>query len=102
MLKRRAILLLTWLLVASCACWNVTAAEKIRPTGVPTSADDESDSSTPKPKRSAKKKSTRRSAKSDEEPAPPLGILPNGVPITKAQSIMVIDAQTGRSLYEKN
>ena len=103
MLKRRGILLVTWLLAGCCACWNVTAAEKIRPTGVPASAADESDSSTPKPKPSAKKKSSRRSATSDEEPAAaPLGTLPNGVPVTKAQSVMVIDAQTGRILYEKN
>jgi D-alanyl-D-alanine carboxypeptidase (penicillin-binding protein 5/6) len=29
-------------------------------------------------------------------------MLPNGVPVTKARSVMVIDAQTGRTLYEKN
>ena len=103
LLKRRAILLLTWLLVTSCTCWNALAAEKIRPTGVPPPAEEDSDASTPKPKSSAKKKSSRRPAKSEEEPAAaPLGTLPNGVPITKAQSVMVIDAQTGRTLYEKN
>lgn len=100
LLKRRAILLLTSLLVACCACRDAAAAEKIRPTGVPTPTEEE-ESSTPKPKSSTKKKSTQRPAKSDEE-VPPLGTLPNGVPVTKAQSVMVIDAQTGRSLYEKN
>src|SRR5882724_8962590 len=102
LLKRRATLLLTWLLVAFFTSWNVPAAEKIRPTGVPPPAEEESESSTPKPKSSAKKKSARRAAKSNEEAAAPLGTLPNGVPITKAQSVMVIDAQTGRTLYEKN
>jgi len=100
LLKRPAILFLATL-VAACWVWaNPLVAEQIRPTGVPTPPDDE-EVSTPKPKSSGKKKSARRAAKT-EQPAPPLGTLPNGVPITKAQSVVVIDAQTGRTLYEKN
>jgi D-alanyl-D-alanine carboxypeptidase (penicillin-binding protein 5/6) len=102
MLKRRATLFLTSLLIAYCACGDAAVAEQIRPTGVPTPPDQEQEeSSTPKPKSSSRKKSARRSPKSEED-APSPGTLPNGVPITKAQSVMVIDAQTGRTLYEKN
>src|ERR1051325_10725231 len=97
--KRWAIFLLTSLLVACCA-FNNAAAEQIRPTGIATPVEDEN-ASPPKPKTGAKKKSARRATKPEEE-APPLGTLPNGVPITKAHSVMVIDAQTGRTLYEKN
>src|SRR5947209_1980788 len=74
--------------------------EQVRPTGVTTPFPrDDSDSA--KSKSSAKKKRTHRAAKAEEEDAP-AGTLPGGVPITKARSVMVIDAQTGRSLYEKN
>ena len=78
---------------------HLPAAEQIRPTGVSTPFSTE-ESATPKPKSSSKKKPARRAAKSDEDA--PLGTLPNGIPVTKAKSVMVIDAQTGRSLYEKN
>jgi serine-type D-Ala-D-Ala carboxypeptidase (penicillin-binding protein 5/6) len=78
------------------------AAEQIRPTGVPTPlGKEESDTPKPKTKSPAQKKSTRRAARSEED-AVPLGTLPNGVPLTKAQSVIVIDAQSGRILYEKN
>src|SRR5205085_1119251 len=55
----------------------------------------------PKLKNAAKKKRTRRAAKSEEEVGP-VATLPNGVPLTNAKSVMVIDAQTGQILYEKN
>lgn len=92
------------------------AAEQIRPTGVPTpvsqdepdisrpkkatkASDDDEDA--PKAKKATKKKPGRRASKGEDE-APSLGTLPNGVPVTKAKSVMVIDAQTGQILYEKN
>ena len=101
-LNRFLILLLSgFLAVGSVAGKETPAPEQIRPTGVPAKAvKDDSESDTPIPKKSTKKKSTKRAAKSDEET--PLGTLPNGVPVTKAKSVMVIDAQTGRILYEKN
>src|SRR6185295_7326079 len=95
---------LVWLLCGAIAATSAfgqqtSAPEQVRPTGVSTPYPrDETDS--PKPKASAKKKSTRRATRADEDV--PLGVLPNGVPATKAKSVIVIDAQTGRSLYEKN
>jgi D-alanyl-D-alanine carboxypeptidase (penicillin-binding protein 5/6) len=98
-LKRCSILLLSGVVAASGVLGQRTVAEEIRPSGVSTPFPKDQ-SSTPKPKASSKKKSPRRSARAEEDT--PLGTLPNGVPLTKAQSIMVIDAQTGRTLYEKN
>ena len=74
--------------------------EQIRPTGVSTPYP-KAEAASPKPKSSAKKKRTARRATKSEDDTP-LGTLPNGVPLTKAKSVMVIDAQTGQSLYEKN
>jgi len=100
--KRWFILLLSGLLAVSNAVGKEpTPAEQIRPTGVHTPADKaDSESDSPIPKKSTKKKWTNRAAKSDEDAS--LGTLPNGVPVTKARSIMVINAQTGQILYEKN
>ena len=100
LLRRLCVLLLSGILAASSALGQrASAPEQIRPTGVSTPSPKE-DSDAPKSKSSGKKKRTHRSTQSEEEPA--LGTLPNGVPLTKAQSVMVIDAQTGRILYEKN
>jgi D-alanyl-D-alanine carboxypeptidase (penicillin-binding protein 5/6) len=80
-------------------------AEQIRPTGIDTVAnaatDESDDSDAPKPKKKRKTGARAKNAERDEA-AQPLGTLPNGVPVTKARSIMVIDAQTGQTLYEKN
>jgi D-alanyl-D-alanine carboxypeptidase (penicillin-binding protein 5/6) len=103
LLKRCSILFLSSVLALTCLADRCLAVEQIRPTGVPTPVEeDEADS--PKPQKTSKKKPTRprpaKAAKSNDDA--PLGLLPNGVPLTKAQSVMVIDAQTGRILYEKN
>jgi serine-type D-Ala-D-Ala carboxypeptidase (penicillin-binding protein 5/6) len=105
LLKRWSILFLSGFLAFALPATHCIAAEQIRPTGVPApSSSDDEDADAPQPKKNvSKKKPVRRSAKSvksDDEPA--LGTLPNGVPITKARSIMVIDAQSGQILYEKN
>jgi D-alanyl-D-alanine carboxypeptidase (penicillin-binding protein 5/6) len=100
LLRRLCVLLLSGILAASSALGQRgSAPEQIRPTGVSTPVPKD-DSDTPKPKSGGKKKRTHRATQSEEEPS--LGTLPNGVPLTKAQSVMVIDAQTGRILYEKN
>jgi D-alanyl-D-alanine carboxypeptidase (penicillin-binding protein 5/6) len=104
-MKRWLLLVLSVLLVITSPASRTYAAEQIRPTGVTAPAESDEDDSLPKPKTSSKKKSERRlqkASKAEEDVPPPLGILPNGVPLTKAQSVMVIDAQTGRILYEKN
>jgi D-alanyl-D-alanine carboxypeptidase (penicillin-binding protein 5/6) len=73
--------------------------EVVRPTGVATSPAKER-----APTRKAKstpKSSTNRSKKA--QPAPtPFPTLPNGVPRTVAKSVMIVDARTGETLYEKN
>jgi len=100
-----------WVVLSLCSALLVSATlgqqvvpEQIRPTGVSTPfPKEDSDSNTPKPKSSGKKKRTHRAAKpQEEEETAPVATLPNGIPITKAKSVMVIDAQTGRSMYEKN
>src|SRR3712207_2923357 len=56
---------------------------------------------------SKKKKSSKSSTKKSQvvrkaEPVPEPEILPGGVPATRAQAVIVIDARTGEVLYEKN
>jgi len=99
-LRQCCVLVLSGILAASSVlAQRATTPEQIRPTGVSTPIPND-DSDSPKPKSSPKKKRTHRSTQSDDEA--PLGTLPNGIPQTKAQSVMVIDAQTGKILYEKN
>ena len=77
-------------------------AETIRPTGVPTPEEEESDAQPrikPKPKPKSKPARPKRAAAVEEKP---LGILPGGVPATGAKSVMIVDARTGQSIYEKN
>jgi D-alanyl-D-alanine carboxypeptidase (penicillin-binding protein 5/6) len=92
---------LSLVLVAS-APGQTFVAEPVRPTGVSTPVPQE-EASTPKPKAKAtakKAKASRKSASTEEDT--PLATLPNGVPAVKARSVMIVDARTGQSLYEKN
>ena len=56
----------------------------------------------------AKKKSSKRSSAKNAQtvkralPAPEPEVLPGGIPATRAQAVMVIDARNGEILYEKN
>jgi D-alanyl-D-alanine carboxypeptidase (penicillin-binding protein 5/6) len=89
------------ILVAS-APGQTFVGESVRPTGISTPVSQE-ETSTPKPKSktSAKKaKAPRKSTPKEEET--PAASLPNGVPAVKARSVMIVDARTGQSLYEKN
>jgi serine-type D-Ala-D-Ala carboxypeptidase (penicillin-binding protein 5/6) len=96
---RFAALLLSSAVLASSVSGQQIVPEQVRPTGVSTPfPKDETD--TPKPKNTGKKKRVRQSPKSEDDT--PLATLPNGIPLTKAKSVMVIDAQTGQTLYEKN
>lgn len=101
LLKRCWILLLSGVLaVSGIVAKETPSPEQIRPTGVSTPfPKDESDSPAPR-KAATRKKPAKRAVTSDDDV--PLGLLPNGVPATKAKSIMVINAQTGQILYEKN
>ena len=87
--------------------------EAIRPTGVPTPVEKvdaatpskqdvakakKDDTATPKVKRPRSK--TKRAASTPrEETLPPTS---GGVPSTGAKSVMMVDARTGQTLYEKN
>src|ERR1700736_310522 len=89
---------LSLVLVAS-APGQTFVAEPVRPTGVSTPVPQD-EASTPKPKAKAKAKASRKSASKEEDT--PVATLPNGVPAVKARSVMIVDARTGQSLYEKN
>lgn len=90
--------------------------EGIRPTGVTkppraqrvTTDDDDEDQPAPKairvtptPKAKAKARRTPRAREREpDESEPPKG--PGGIPNTRAKAVMMIDARTGQTLYEKN
>ena len=94
--------------VSLCGAFLITTApgqtftsEPVRPTGVSTPFPKDEES-TPKPKaRAAKKPKASRKSATKEDDAP-VATLPNGVPAVKARSVMIVDARTGQSLYEKN
>jgi serine-type D-Ala-D-Ala carboxypeptidase (penicillin-binding protein 5/6) len=70
-------------------------------------SDDDTESDAPKTKRSKSThaRSHRSRAKSTEEPdtiAGPTEFTPDGIPRTSAASVLVVDANSGRILYEKN
>lgn len=54
----------------------------------------------PKKKKSSKHSTALRAEAVEKDPEP--STLPNGVPNTRAASVIVIDARTGEVLYEKN
>src|SRR5262245_296197 len=71
------------------------------------SSDDETESDALKAKKSKSShaRSHRARAKSQEEPdtiAAPTEFTPEGIPKTSAASVIVVDANNGRILYEKN
>ena len=102
--------------------WSQDAAdsESVRPSGVSgsvrkakavTAKTDEDADAEPTPTRKAKtSKSTharshRTHAKAKETPetiAAPTEYTPEGIPKTSAASVIVVDANTGKTLYEKN
>ena len=109
-------------ILSSVPCvWSQDAAdsESVRPSGVSgtvrkakavTAKADEDADTEPTPSRKAKtSKSTharsRTHAKSKETPETipaPTDYTPEGIPKTSAASVIVVDANTGKTLYEKN
>ena len=75
-------------------------SEPVRPTGVPTPPSSEKASKAKAPKARRQAKSGRRHARKHEEAEP--DTLPGRIPITRAKSVIIIDARTGQTLYEKN
>ena len=85
---------------------------EVRPAGVPhrhhskskpattaKSDSDESSSATPRPRRTHR--NTAKSREEDEEPIP-TQTVPGSVPSTGAASVIVVDANNGQIMYEKN
>jgi D-alanyl-D-alanine carboxypeptidase (penicillin-binding protein 5/6) len=121
MIWRNRIWFLCALLLSSpLSAWaqDVVAPDIVRPSGVDApvrkakavtqkNSDDDSDSEAPKAKKSKSShvRSHRARAKSEQEPdtiAAPTEFTPDGIPKTSAASVMVVDANSGRILYEKN
>src|SRR6478752_8476318 len=97
---------------------DIVDSDIVRPSGVhgpvrkakavtQKSADDETESEAPKTKRSksSNSRSHRARSKSKEEPdtiAAPTEFTPDGIPKTSAASVIIVDANSGKILYEKN
>ena len=97
---------------------DVVDPDLVRPSGVngpvrkakavtQKNSDDETESDAPKAtkSKSSHARSHRAHAKSKEEPdtiAAPTEFTADGIPKTSAASVMVVDANNGRILYEKN
>ena len=102
----------------SASAQDVVDSDIVRPSGVNgpvrrakavtgKSSDDETESDAPKTKKSKSShvRSHRARAKSQEEPdtiAAPTEFTPDGIPKISAASVIVVDANNGRILYEKN
>ncbi len=119
--RKRIFVLCALLSVCALTSWSQDAADSqaARPSGVAgpvrkakavkakESADADVESSTPKPKASksthARSHRARAKSKETEESAPaPTEYTPEGIPKTSAASVIVVDANTGKTLYEKN
>ena len=119
MWRKRIFLLCALFSVFALSAWSQDAAdsEAVRPRGVgpvrkakavkaKESADDGVESSTAKAKTSksahARSRRARAKSKETEESTPPTEYTPEGIPKTSAASVIVVDANTGKILYEKN
>ncbi len=121
MIWRRRIWFLCALILTSALpvrAQDVVDPDIVRPSGVngpvrkakavtQKNSDDDDDSDAPKAKKSksSRTRSHRARAKSKEEPdtiAAPTEFTPDGIPKVSAASVMVVDANSGRILYEKN
>jgi D-alanyl-D-alanine carboxypeptidase (penicillin-binding protein 5/6) len=118
--RNRIWFLCALILSSALGAWaqDVVDSDIVRPSGVhgpvrkakavaEKDADDDTESGAPKAKKSKSShaRSHRASAKSKEEPdtiAAPTGFTPDGIPKTSAASVLVVDANSGRILYEKN
>jgi D-alanyl-D-alanine carboxypeptidase len=118
--RKRIWFLCALLLSSALSAWaqDVVDSDIVHPSGVngpvrkakavtQTNADDDSESAAPKAKKSksSRARSHRARAKSKEEPdtiAAPTEFTPDGIPKTSAASVIVVDANNGRILYEKN
>ena len=118
--RNRSWFLCALILSSALSSWaqDVVDSDIVRPSGVSApvrkakavaqeSSDEDTDSEAPKAKKSKSShaRSHRARAKSKEEPdtiAAPTEFTPDGIPKTSAASVIVVDASSGRILYEKN
>ena len=118
--RNRIWFLCALILTSALSAWSqdVVDSNIARPTGVngpvrkakavtQKSSDDETEPAAPKAKksRSSHARSHRARAKSKEDDdtiAAPTDFTPDGIPKTSAASVIVVDANNGRILYEKN
>jgi D-alanyl-D-alanine carboxypeptidase (penicillin-binding protein 5/6) len=98
-LGRDSTLCLCAVVVATNLFAQTLTPEVVRPTGVPTPSEEEN-APKPKPKPKAKPKPAR--ARPKTTPETPTVTLPGGIPATGAVSVIVVDAHSGGTLYEKN
>jgi D-alanyl-D-alanine carboxypeptidase (penicillin-binding protein 5/6) len=122
MWRKRFFFLCALVSVSALSAWSQDAADSqaVRPGGISgpvrkakavtaNDTDDADSESTPAHKTKASKSThaashrKRAKAKETEEPIPaPTQYTPEGIPKTSAASIIVVDANTGKILYEKN
>jgi D-alanyl-D-alanine carboxypeptidase (penicillin-binding protein 5/6) len=102
-LARDSILLFCGIAVALNTFGQTLQPEAIRPTGVPESVPRNEETTTPTPKLKHTRAKTARGARAESTPrAPAVPATSGGVPSTGAKSVMMVDARTGQTLYEKN
>jgi serine-type D-Ala-D-Ala carboxypeptidase (penicillin-binding protein 5/6) len=117
MWRKRILFLCALVLISALGAWGQDFADSdlVRPSGVSgpvrkakaVTAKENADAdieSAPKAKKSKSThtRSRRTRAKSKEKPEPPTEYTPEGIPKTRAASVIVVDANTGKILYEKN
>jgi D-alanyl-D-alanine carboxypeptidase (penicillin-binding protein 5/6) len=121
MWRKRFFFLCALVSVFALSAWSQDASDSqaVRPSGmsgpvrkakaVTKDTDDADNESTPARKTKASKSThsashrKRAKAKETEEPIPaPTEYTPEGIPKTSAASVIVVDANSGRILYEKN
>jgi D-alanyl-D-alanine carboxypeptidase (penicillin-binding protein 5/6) len=118
--RNRISLVCALILISALSGWaqDTVDSDIVRPSGVngpvrkakavtQKSAEDDSESDAPKAKKSKSShaRARRARAKSNEDSdtiAAPTEFTPEGIPKTSAASVIVVDANTGRILYEKN
>ncbi|HEX3420312.1 MAG TPA: D-alanyl-D-alanine carboxypeptidase family protein [Candidatus Udaeobacter sp.] len=117
--RNRIWFLCALILSSTLSAWaqDVVDSDIVRPSGVSApvrkakavtqkNSDDDTESEAPtaKKSKSSHARSHRARAKSEEPDtiAAPTEFTPDGIPKTSAASVMVIDANNGRILYEKN
>jgi len=88
------------ILLAGTVLGQTLQPEAIRPTGVPTPSPNPEGTLAPKPTRARSKAAARTTPAPRASAAAPR--TSGGVPITGAKSVMMVDARTGQTLYEKN